>query len=112
MQETQVLLLDWEDPLEEERATRSSILAWRIPWTDEPGGLQSMGSQSRTQLSTHARMLVGSRSLGTEPASSAVLVQSSPLDRQEVPPPPRRANRKSSGLESVPKAPSTSCGAG
>ena len=40
-----------EDPLEKEMATYSSILAWRIPWTEEPGGLQSMGSQSRTQLS-------------------------------------------------------------
>ena len=37
--------LGWEDSLEEEMATRSSILAWRIPWTEEPGGLQSMGSQ-------------------------------------------------------------------
>ena len=36
--------LGWEDPLEEEMATHSSILAWRIPWTGEPGGLQSMGS--------------------------------------------------------------------
>ena len=37
-----------EDPLEEEMATHSSILAWRIPWTEEPGGLQSMGPQSQT----------------------------------------------------------------
>ena len=37
--------LDWEDPLEEEMATLSSILAWRIPWAEDPGGLQSMGSQ-------------------------------------------------------------------
>ena len=44
-QETQVQSLDWEDPLEEEMATHSSILAWRILWTEEPGGLQSMGSQ-------------------------------------------------------------------
>ena len=35
----------WEDPLEEEMATHSSILAWKIPWTEEPCGLQSMGSQ-------------------------------------------------------------------
>ena len=35
----------WEDPLEKEMATHSSILAWRIPWTEKPGGLQSMGSQ-------------------------------------------------------------------
>ena len=42
MQETQVQSLGWEDPLEEERATNSSVLAWRIPWTEEPGGLQSI----------------------------------------------------------------------
>ena len=45
MQETQVRSLGWEDPLEQERATHSSILAWRIPWTEEPGRLQSMESQ-------------------------------------------------------------------
>ena len=46
MWETQVQFLGWEDPLEEEMATHSSILAWRIPWSEEPGGLQSMGSQT------------------------------------------------------------------
>ena len=45
MQKTQVRSLGWEDPLEEGTATHSSVLAWRIPWTEEPGGLQSMGSQ-------------------------------------------------------------------
>ena len=40
----QVQSLGWEDPLQEEMATHSSILAWKIPWTEEPGGLQSMGS--------------------------------------------------------------------
>ena len=45
MQETQVQFLGQEDLLEKERATYSSILAWRIPWTDEPGRLQSVGSQ-------------------------------------------------------------------
>ena len=40
-----------DDPLEKGMATYSSILAWRIPWTEEPGGLQSMGLQSQTQLS-------------------------------------------------------------
>ena len=45
MQETQVRSLDQEDPLEKEMATHSSTLAWRIPWMEEPGGLQSMGSQ-------------------------------------------------------------------
>ena len=44
--ETWVQFLGCEDPLEEGRASHSSILAWRIPWTEEPGGLQSMGSQS------------------------------------------------------------------
>ena len=43
MQEMQVQSLGWEDPLEEEIATHLSILAWRIPWTEEPGELQSMG---------------------------------------------------------------------
>ena len=45
MQETQVPSLGWEDPLEKEIATHSSILAWRIPWREEPGRLQSMGWQ-------------------------------------------------------------------
>ena len=45
VQEIQVQSLGQEDPLEEGMATHSSILAWRIPWTEEPGGLQSMGSQ-------------------------------------------------------------------
>ena len=45
IQETQVPSLGQEDPLEKEMATHSSILAWEIPWTEEPDGLQSMGSQ-------------------------------------------------------------------
>ena len=45
MQETWVGSLGWEDPLEEEMATYSSILAWRVPWIEEPGGLQSVGPQ-------------------------------------------------------------------
>ena len=50
MQETWVEFLGLEDPLEEEMATYSSILAWKILWTEEPGGLQSMGShKSQTQ---------------------------------------------------------------
>ena len=44
-QETQVQSLGWEDPLEKDMATHSSILAWEIPWTEEPGGLQSTGWQ-------------------------------------------------------------------
>ena len=45
MWETQVRFLGWEDPLEKEMATHSRTLAWKIPWTEEPGSLQSMGSQ-------------------------------------------------------------------
>ena len=51
MQEMQVQPLGREDPLEEEMATHSSVLAWEIPWTEEPGRLQSMGLQSWTPLS-------------------------------------------------------------
>ena len=51
IQETRVQSLGREDPLEKEMTTHSSILAWEIPWTEEPGGLQSMGSQkSQTRL--------------------------------------------------------------
>ena len=45
MQKIQVQSLGWEDPLEKGMATHSSVLAWKIPWTEEPGRLQSMGSQ-------------------------------------------------------------------
>ena len=45
MRKTQVQSLGWEDPLEKEMATPSSTLAWKIPWTEEPGRLQPMGSQ-------------------------------------------------------------------
>ena len=45
VQETRVLSLGWEDPLEKEMEAHSSMLAWKISWTEEPGGLQSMGSQ-------------------------------------------------------------------
>ena len=51
MWETQVQSLGWEDPLEKEMATHSGTLAWKIPWMEEPGRLQSMGSQSQAQLS-------------------------------------------------------------
>ena len=67
MQETQVHTLGWEDLLENEMATRSSTLAWKIPGTEEPGRLQSMGSQSRTRLSDftslHLEFKIGSTGL-------------------------------------------------
>ena len=50
MQETGVQFLGVKDPLEKEMTTHSSIIAWRFPWTEEPGRLLSMGSRSRTQL--------------------------------------------------------------
>ena len=50
-QERKVLSLGWEDPLEKEMATHCSTVAWETPWTEEPGGLQSMGSQNWTRLS-------------------------------------------------------------
>ena len=51
MQETPVQSLGWEDPLEKEMATHSNILSWEMVWTEEPGGLHSMGLQSQTGLS-------------------------------------------------------------
>ena len=59
MPKIRVRSLGWEDPLEEEMAAHSSVLAWRIPWTEEPGGLQSIGlKESDTkQLSTHMHIL-------------------------------------------------------
>ena len=54
VQKTRVWSLSQEDLLEQSMVTHSSILAWRMPWTEEPVGLQSMGSQSWTQLSTNA----------------------------------------------------------
>ena len=50
VKDTWIGSLDWEDPPKKGMATHSSILAWRIPWTEEPGGLQSMGLQSQTRL--------------------------------------------------------------
>ena len=50
MQEMQVLFLDREDPLQEEMANDSNILAWKTSWTEKPGGLQSIRLQSRTRL--------------------------------------------------------------
>ena len=70
VRETWVRSLGWEGPLEEGMATHSSILAWRIPWTEEPGGLQSMGSHrirhnwvikrthTHTHTHTHTRLLL------------------------------------------------------
>ena len=61
MQETLVQSLGWEDPLEKEMATHSSILAWRIPWTEETGGLQSTGSQRVRYILVIKQQLVPKR---------------------------------------------------
>ena len=72
MQESRVQSLGWEDHLEGEMATHSSILAWRIPWTEEPGRLQSMGLQkSQTQLKCLSTTLHG-RNLGFYHCDSAI----------------------------------------
>ena len=61
MQEAWVRSMGWEDPLEKETAIHSSILAWRIPWTEEPGGLESVGSQESdtTERLHHHRLFSG-----------------------------------------------------
>ena len=60
MQETWVQSLGWEDPLEKEMAAHSSILAWRIPWTEDPDRQQSVGvTKSRTRLSDFTLVLTG-----------------------------------------------------
>ena len=74
IRETQVLSLDWEDPPEKGMATHSSILAWRISWTEETGGLQSIGSQRVghdrvTNTHTYWRM-VGEGYLGAQSLNS------------------------------------------
>ena len=58
MWETLLWFLSWEDTLEKEMATHSSTLAWRIPWREEPGRLQSMGSQSQTRLMDFTFLLI------------------------------------------------------
>ena len=58
MQETWVQSLGQEDPLEKGDANHSCILAWRIPWTEEPGGLQSMGLQRVTHTHTHTHNII------------------------------------------------------
>ena len=61
MQETGVRSLGREGPLEEEMAAPSSILTWRIPCTEEPGGLQAVGSQSQIELSVYAQLMTSFR---------------------------------------------------
>ena len=135
MQEAGVGSLGQEDPLEKEMATRSSILAWRIPWTEEAGGLQSMGLQSPTLLSTQhsgSFVLAGTPSLWLVPhrrllypsgftsnvtsqkerpsltVSSQPVTQSIPLPHGEEWPQSQSSPRDFSPLRSVP-SPTSSC---
>ena len=68
MQETQVQSLGWGDPLEKELATYSSILAWGIPWTEEPGGLQSTGHRHTHSLSDTESDMTEQLNTYTEPS--------------------------------------------
>ena len=74
VQETWIQSLGWEDPLEKKMATHSSILAWRIPCTEEPGGLQSMESQSQTQLSDEHSLSQGTSMNGLVESESCSVV--------------------------------------
>ena len=75
-QETEVRSLRQEDPLEEDMAAHSSVLTWRIPWTEEPGGLQSMGSQrvghsqASKRVYTHTHTHTHTRPPSSPPGSS------------------------------------------
>ena len=62
-QEMWVLSLSGEDPLERKMATHSSILAWEIPWTEEPGGLQSIGLQKSSDLATNQQHIYSERAI-------------------------------------------------
>ena len=90
MQETQARSLGHKDPLEEEMATHSSIPAWRVPWTEEPGGLQSMGILQARILEWVAMTPPGDLpNPGIEPRSPALQVDSLPAElsgkNQELP---------------------------
>ena len=77
MQETRIRSLSGQDPLEKEMAAHSSILNWRIPWTEEPGGLQSMGSQRVGQdLVTNTTNKISSLWVEPEPEWETVLTAS------------------------------------
>ena len=72
MQETQVLSLGQKDPLDKEMATPSNILAWEIPWAEEPGGLQSMGSQWVRYNCAHMQTLMVNMEIATAAAAASL----------------------------------------
>ena len=80
----------WADPLEKGMSTHSSILAWRIPWTEDPGRLQSTGSQSRTRLSDYTLQLatLGLRAVATGIHSGLLGVREPEVPHGELSPSP------------------------
>ena len=87
-QGTWIWSLGWEDPLEKEMATHSSIRAWEIPWTEEPGRLQSRGSQSRTWLNQHVHghiVLIRIENIARYRITLYYLLQSRSSDQSQEP---------------------------
>ncbi|MES6394556.1 hypothetical protein U6W89_12005 [Cutibacterium acnes] len=86
MWDKRVQSLGQEDPLEKEMATHSSTLAWRIPWMEEPGGLQSMGSQSQTQLSdfSHTHSLTPMDRSSKQKINKETQVSNDTLDEKDI----------------------------
>ena len=85
MRETRVRSLGWEDPLEKEMAIHSSTIAWKIPWTEEPGRLQSMGT--RKELDTAERLHVRSHDVSVQFSRSVVSDSLRPHESQHARPP-------------------------
>ena len=83
-QETWIRSLGWEDPLEKEMATNTSILAWAIPCIEEPGGLQSMGSQE-SDMTEHVQIHMASRSRESTLSHSILFWLAGMLDILSVP---------------------------
>ena len=85
MQETWVWSLGWEDPLEKGMPTHSSVLAWKIPWTEDPGGLQSMGSQRlhRTEWLAHTHTGYKKKKINTQ-KSVAFLYSNNQRSEREI----------------------------
>ena len=74
MQETQVQSLGWEDPLEKEMATHSSIFAWGIPWTEKPGGLQSLGLQELDMTLSNQTTTISAKAATTTRDNPALVI--------------------------------------
>ena len=88
MKETWVQSLGWEDPLKKEMATHSSILFWKIPWTEEPGGLQSKGSQRAEHDLAHVLLIFTFKYsflfVGSLRIFCCLITGSSPLSKEDL----------------------------